>query len=158
VFRDVIEARRAMEARLYLAGIVESSDDAIVGQTLDGRIASWNKGAQRLFGYSAAEILGEPLALLVPADHPDELPGITERIRRGESIDHFETQRVRKDGTRLDVSLTGGGGASARRVLVDDNEDAATSLTACCGCWGTKCAWRTTGRRPCRRWRRSGRG
>jgi PAS domain S-box-containing protein len=106
VFRDVSEARRAMEARLYLAAIVESSDDAIMGQTLDGRIASWNRGAERLYGYTAAEIVGQPLALLVPADHPDELPVITERIARGEYIEHFETQRLRKDGSRVDVSLT----------------------------------------------------
>ena len=106
VFRDVTEARRAVEARLRLAAIVESSDDAIIGQTLDGRIASWNRGAGRLYGYTADEVVGRSLAVLVPPDHPDELPGIMDRIRRGEFIDHFETVRVRKDGTRVDVSLT----------------------------------------------------
>ena len=106
VFRDVTEARRAREASMYLAAIVESSDDAIIGQTLDGHIASWNRGAQRLYGYTPDEAIGKPLSLLMPHDHHDELPGITQKIRRGEAIDHFETQRVRKDGTCVDVSLT----------------------------------------------------
>ncbi|HJT75579.1 MAG TPA: PAS domain S-box protein, partial [Gemmataceae bacterium] len=106
VFRDVTEARRAVEARLYLAAIVESSDDAIIGHTLDGRIVSWNRGAERLYGYTAAEVVGRPLALLVPPDHPDEVPALLERVRGGEYIEHFETVRVRKDGRRVDVSLT----------------------------------------------------
>jgi PAS domain S-box-containing protein len=106
VFRDVTETRRAVEARLYLAAIVESSDDAIIGQTLDERIASWNRGAERLYGYTAEEIVGKPLSLLVPSDHPDELPTIMERIKRGEFIEHYETERLRKDGSRVDVSLT----------------------------------------------------
>ena len=106
VFRDVTEARRARDARLYLAAIVESSDDAIIGQTLDGKIASWNRGAERLYGYKADEVIGKPLALLVPDDHQDELPEFTARIRCGEDIDHFETERIRKDGARVSVSLT----------------------------------------------------
>jgi PAS domain S-box-containing protein len=106
VFRDVSEVRRAVEARLHLAAIVESSDDAIISKDLEGTIVSWNKGAERLYGYKAAEIVGKPLALLVPAEHPNELPGLMERLRRGERIEHFETVRVRKDGTRVNVSLT----------------------------------------------------
>ncbi len=106
VFRDVTESRRATEARLRLAAIVESSDDAIVGHSLDGVVTSWNRGAERIYGYTAAEIVGQPLALLVPPDHPDELPDILERVRRGEAIEHFETERVRKDGSRIFVSLT----------------------------------------------------
>ncbi len=106
VFRDVTEVRRAKAASQYLAAIVQSSDDAIISQTLDGRIASWNKGAERLYGYAAEEIVGQPLSALVPADLPDELPFMMESIRRGECIEHFETERVRKDGTRVDVSLT----------------------------------------------------
>jgi PAS domain S-box-containing protein len=106
VFRDVTEARRAVEARLHLAAIVESSDDAIISQTLDGKIASWNRGAERLYGYPADEVLGKSLAILVPPEHPDELPALIERLRRGESVDHYETLRLRKDGTRVHVSLT----------------------------------------------------
>jgi PAS domain S-box-containing protein len=106
VFRDVTEARRVMAARQYLAAIVESSDDAIIGMTLDGRIASWNRGAERLYGYTAVEAIGKSLSLLVPANHPDEVSAIVESVRRGEHIEHFETQRVRKDGSRFDVSLT----------------------------------------------------
>jgi PAS domain S-box-containing protein len=106
VFRDVTEMRRAVETRLRLAAIVESSDDAIIGETLDGKISSWNKGAQRLYGYSADEAIGQPLSMLIPRDHPDELPNLMERIARAESIEHFETQRVRKDGSLVDVALT----------------------------------------------------
>jgi PAS domain S-box-containing protein len=106
VFRDVTEARRANEARQYLAAIVESSDDAIIGKDLAGRITSWNRGAERLYGYTAQEIVGQPLATLVPPDHFDELPMIMERIKQGEFIEHYETVRMRKDGTRVDVSLT----------------------------------------------------
>jgi PAS domain S-box-containing protein len=106
VFRDVTEARRAAEARQHLAAIVESSDDAIIGQTLDGRITSWNRGAKRLYGYTADEVIGKPLSILAPPDHADEIPTITERIRRGETVEHFEAQRVRKDGSRMEVSLT----------------------------------------------------
>jgi len=106
VFRDVSESRRAMEVRSYLAAIVDSSDDAIIGHTLDGQIASWNRGAERIYGYTAEETVGKPLSLLVPPDHPDEQPTILGRLARGESIEHFETKRVRKDGSRVDVSLT----------------------------------------------------
>jgi PAS domain S-box-containing protein len=106
VFRDVSEARRAMEARSHLAAIVDSSDDAIIGQSPDGIIQSWNRGAERLYGYKAAEIVGKSLSVLVPDDHPEELPQIMERLRRGETIEHLETERIRKDGRRVDVSLT----------------------------------------------------
>jgi PAS domain S-box-containing protein len=106
IFRDVTEARRAVEARLRLSAIVESSDDAIISKNLDGIIVSWNKAAERLYGYTAEEVVGKPIALLVPPDQPDELPGIMARLRRGERIEHFETVRVCKDGRRLDVSLT----------------------------------------------------
>lgn len=90
----------------YLAAIVESSDDAIIGKTIDGIIVSWNTGAQRLYGYAAEEVIGQPIALLLPRDRPNELPDIMGRLRLGERIDHYETQRVRKDGTRIHVSVT----------------------------------------------------
>jgi PAS domain S-box-containing protein len=106
VFRDVTETRRAMEARLRLAAIVESSEDAIISKNLDGIILSWNEGAERLFGYTSEEMVGRPLSMLVPPDYPDDLPAIMARLRRGERIDHYETVRMRKDGSRVDVSLT----------------------------------------------------
>ena len=106
VFRDITERRRAEAVRTRLAAIVESSDDAIISKDLDGIITSWNQGAERIYGYTAAEVIGQPIALLIPPDLPDDLPGIMARLRRGERIDHYETQRVTKDGTRLDVSLT----------------------------------------------------
>jgi PAS domain S-box-containing protein len=90
----------------WLAAIVQSSDDAIVGKTLDGVITSWNPAAERLFGYSAAEALGRPVAMLIPTDRPDEEQSILARLSRGERIDHFETVRRRKDGTLVEVSVT----------------------------------------------------
>jgi PAS domain S-box-containing protein len=97
---------RAGEALLWLASIVESSDDAIIGMTLEGTILNWNSGAERIYGYTAAEVEGRPVSILVPPDRSDEMPQILERIRRGERVDHYETVRVRKDGGRIDVSLT----------------------------------------------------
>jgi PAS domain S-box-containing protein len=106
VFRDVTEARRAMEARMHLAAIVESSDDAIIGESLEGLIVSWNRGAERLYGYSRDEIVGRPLSILVPPEQTDELPSIMRQVAGGQHIQHFETVRVRKDGSRVAVSLT----------------------------------------------------
>jgi PAS domain S-box-containing protein len=90
----------------YLAAIVDSSDDAIIGKTLDGTIISWNAGAERIYGYRAEEVIGRPISILVPADHPNELPAILERLGKGERIDHFQTVRVHKDGKRISVSVT----------------------------------------------------
>ncbi|HTX36873.1 MAG TPA: ATP-binding protein [Bryobacteraceae bacterium] len=105
--REAAEAvRRAERNASLLASIVESSDDAIVSKNLEGIIMSWNQGAERLFGYTAAEVVGKSINILIPPDHIEEEPGILARIRRGERVDHFETIRVRKDGSRLHVSLT----------------------------------------------------
>jgi PAS domain S-box-containing protein/excisionase family DNA binding protein len=102
-----IDARPRREAAaLRLAAIVESSDDAIIGKTLDGIIVDWNPGAERIYGYSADEVVGRSISRLIPDNRPDELPAIMERLRRGEHIDHFETERVGKDGRRLNVSVT----------------------------------------------------
>ena len=103
---DITQRRQAEEARLQLAAIVESSDDAIISETLDGTIASWNLGAERIYGYSAAEVKGRPISLLVPPQVLDEVPAMLDRIRQGERIEHFETVRTRKDGAQIDVSLT----------------------------------------------------
>jgi PAS domain S-box-containing protein len=89
-----------------LAAIVDSSDDAIVSKNLDGVVTSWNRGAERIFGYLAEEMIGQPITRVIPADRQNEEPAILERLRRGERIDHFETVRVRKDGSTVDVSLT----------------------------------------------------
>jgi PAS domain S-box-containing protein len=106
VFRDITERKRAEEDRARLAAIVESSDDAIVSKTLDGVIRSWNRGAERLFGYTAQEAVGQPITLIIPPERVDEERTILARLRRGERVDHFETVRVAKDGRRLDISLT----------------------------------------------------
>jgi len=96
----------AEQAAQQLAAIVESSDDAIISKSLDGIIMTWNRGAERIFGYKAEEVAGKPVTILIPPDRMDEEPGILARIRRGERIDHYETVRRRKDGTLLNVSLT----------------------------------------------------
>lgn len=103
----VVGERRRAEAQLArVAAIVESSDDAIIGTTLDGVITHWNAGAERLYGYPAREAVGRPIALIVPPELPDELPAILGRIRRGQHVDHYETVRVRRDGRRIEVSVT----------------------------------------------------
>ncbi len=90
----------------YFASIFESSDDAIITKDLNGIILSWNPGAQRIFGYTEAEIIGKPVTTLIPKDHYDEEPKILARIRAGDKIDHYETVRKRKDGTLVNISLT----------------------------------------------------
>src|SRR5262245_35505343 len=89
-----------------LAAIVESSDDAIVGKTLDGQIRTWNAGAERIFGYTAEEAIGKPITMLMPPDRIHEEATIVATLRRGERIDHYETERVRKDGERVHISLS----------------------------------------------------
>jgi PAS domain S-box-containing protein len=103
---DITARKQAERANAHLAAIVEGSADAIVSKDLSGIITSWNGGAERLFGYTAAEALGRSVTMLIPPDRVDEEPGILARIGRGERIDHYETIRRRKDGTLLDVSLT----------------------------------------------------
>lgn len=99
-------ARRGEVANAELAAIVQSSDDAIVSKDLEGIIRSWNAGAERMFGYTKTEIVGRSITLLIPPERPDEESNILARLRRGEKIDHFETVRIRKDGQRIDVSVT----------------------------------------------------
>lgn len=105
-FRDITERKQAEEVRLRLAAVVESSDDAIVTKSLDGIIRTWNKAAERMFGYTAEEVIGQSIAILIPYDREDEESKILERLRNGEHIKHYETMRKRKDGTIVDVSLT----------------------------------------------------
>jgi PAS domain S-box-containing protein len=106
IARDVTERKQAARAALQLASIVASSDDAIISKDLDGVITTWNQGAERIYGYTAAEAVGRPVTLLIPPERLDEEPGILARIRRGERIEHYETVRRRKDGGLFDVSLT----------------------------------------------------
>ncbi len=93
-------------ASAFLAAVIENSDDAIITKDLNGVITSWNKSAERLFGYTEQEAVGRPILILIPPNRQVEEPLILDRIRRGERVDHFETVRVRKDGTLIDVSLT----------------------------------------------------
>jgi PAS domain S-box-containing protein len=103
---DITEHKRAEEAKAHLAAIVESSDDAIISKSLQGIIKSWNKGAENLFGYTAAEAVGKSITMLIPPQRLDEEPKILESIKRGERVDHYETVRRHKDGTDIDISLT----------------------------------------------------
>jgi len=104
--RDITERKRMEETRSQLSAIVESSDDAIMGKTLDGIITNWNEGAEKVYGYTADEVVGRPVSILIPPDLINELPSILNRLRTGESINHYETVRLRKDGQRINVSLT----------------------------------------------------
>ena len=94
------------EAIIWLAAIVESSEDAIIGKTLEGKIRTWNAAAERLFGYSAAEALGRNISMLIPPDLKDEEVFIIDRIKRGERIEPYQTARLRKDGRRIEISLS----------------------------------------------------
>ena len=103
---DIEQASEAKSAAQRLAAIVESSEDAIVAKDLNGIITNWNQGAVRLFGYTADEVIGKPITILIPVDRINEEPAILARIRRGERVDHYETIRRRKDGSLVDISLT----------------------------------------------------
>src|SRR5579863_269269 len=96
----------ASETQARLAAIVESSDDAIVGKDLNGNITSWNRAAERIFGYRPDEVLGKPVSILAAPGRHDEMPVILSRIRGGHRVEHFETRRRRKDGQIIDVDLT----------------------------------------------------
>jgi PAS domain S-box-containing protein len=128
-----------LDAATWLAAIVESSDDAMTGKTLDGVITSWNSAAERLYGYRAGEILGRNVSVLIPPDRPDELAPILERVANGGHVEKYETQRLRKDGTIVDVSITISPirdatntivGASTVARDVSDRNRAATELLA----------------------------
>src|SRR5258708_38107495 len=96
----------AEDQTALLASIVDSSEDAITAKTTDGIVTSWNRGAERVYGYSAEEILGKPVAVLIPPDRPDDMDGILAKVRNGERVEHYETVRLRKDGKLIDISLT----------------------------------------------------
>jgi len=104
--RDITEQKKAEAESSLLAAIVENSDDAIIGKSLDGTILSWNAGAQKIYGYSAIEAVGRSISILVPPDQIDDLELILEKIKQGKPVFHYETHRMRKDGTQIQVSLT----------------------------------------------------
>src|SRR5260370_3770894 len=106
LIRDMTERKRSEELVSHLAAIVETSDDAIVGKSLDGTILSWNSGAERLYGYTAEEVFGRPLALLVPPDRTDEFARIMKGLRRGQRFARLETTRLHKDGHPIEISVT----------------------------------------------------
>lgn len=103
---DITARKQKEEESARLAAIVESSEDAILSKTLEGTILSWNRGAERLYNYTAEEVIGRPVSLLAPPEQQGEILRILERLRRGERIEHYETVRQKKDGTRVSISLT----------------------------------------------------
>jgi PAS domain S-box-containing protein len=100
------ERRRAEESRSLLAAIVTSSEDAIISTTLDGMVLSWNRGAEQVYGYSALEMISQPISILIPRDRPNEMVGVYEKFKQGQQAERYETVRVRKDGQYVTVSLT----------------------------------------------------
>ena len=104
--RDISERKRNQEVRDRLASIVDYSNDAIIGKTMDGAIVAWNKGAERLYGYTAEEVLGQSISILSPPNRPDDLPEVMKRLGNGEGIEHEETVRRRKDGLLIDVAIS----------------------------------------------------
>src|SRR3989442_5787906 len=118
VAHDISERQQSDELRARLAAIVDSSDDAIVSKTLDGVVTSWNRGAENLFGYTAAEAIGQHIFLIIPEDRRVEEEGVLTRLRRGERIDHFETVRRTKDGRQVHISLTVSPVRDARGTLI----------------------------------------
>ena len=106
VVKSIAERRHAEDVRWQLASIVESSDDAIVGNTLDGIVFTWNAGAERMYGYTAQEIKGRSVSMLSAPDRADDVPEILSKVQRGERLVQYETVRLTKDGRRIDVSLT----------------------------------------------------
>ena len=118
VMRDITRRKQSEVAAAHLAAIVDSSDDAIVGKDLSGIVTSWNSGAENIFGYLAREMVGQSIARLIPSDRQQEEKEILERIRRGESVRHFDTVRLHKDGHSLDVSVTVSPIKNAEGVIV----------------------------------------
>src|ERR1051326_3372376 len=106
IFRDITERRQSELAKAYLAAIVASSTDAVIGKTLDGIIRSWNQGAEAIFGYTRDEAVGRPITIIIPPERYGEEQEIISKLKRAQRIDHFETVRVRKDGSRVLISLT----------------------------------------------------
>ena len=130
VARDISERQQSGELRAWLAAIVDSSDDAIVSKTLEGVITSWNRGAERLFGYTAAEAIGRHISLIIPERRLAEEDGVLARLRRGERIDHFETVRQAKDGREVHISLTVSPVIDAKGTVIGASKSHATSPSA----------------------------
>ena len=101
---DITTQKAAERAKSRLAAIVTSSEDGIIGKTLDGIVTDWNQGAQRIFGYTAEEMIGQTIGILLPSGQEDEMLKILERLKRGERIERYDTHRRRKDGAIIDVS------------------------------------------------------
>jgi PAS domain S-box-containing protein len=133
VARDITERRKWEEIAARLAAIVESATDAVIGQDLDGVIQSWNPAAERMFGYSATEVVGRNIRILIPSEQEEEEQRILERIRRGERVEPCETVRRRKDGTLLHVWLTTSPVKDSRAVVIGASKVARDLAWTRCG-------------------------
>lgn len=152
--RDLTDRKKAEADLKRMAAIIESSDDAIVGKALDGTIATWNQGAERLFGYTAEEATGKPASLIVPPGLDDDAAEILARVSRGERVGHYETSRVSKDGTFIDVSVSASpirdsrgnliGESTIARDITDRKRAEATILATTA--WGSR--WSRKASRP----------
>jgi PAS domain S-box-containing protein len=146
------QENRDETVRSWLTAIVQSSNDAIIGMTFDGTITSWNPAAERLYGYTAGEVVGGPISLLVPPDQPDEVPALLTRVKRGALVAGYETKKLAKGGRLIDVSLTmsrsgaPGGSLSAPPPSPATRPSASGPTRRCGGTtrWSSCCA----GRRP----------
>ncbi|PYP41632.1 MAG: hypothetical protein DMD43_05820, partial [Gemmatimonadetes bacterium] len=135
ITRDITPRKNAEQLAIQYRAMVDSASDAVIGKTLDGVITSWNPAAEQLYGWTRDEAIGQSIAIVVPPEQPDELAGILARLRRGETVDHYETTRIRKDGARVTVSVTvspirdeGGkiiGASSIARDVTERKEDEA---------------------------------
>lgn len=117
-FRDVTGRRMTDMMRHYMEALIAVSSDAIIGKTLDGRVICWNKGAEHLYGYTADEMLGESVSIIIPSERRHEMEKIVQRICQGECVERYETVRLRKDGTQIDVSLTASPIKDAKDILI----------------------------------------
>ena len=145
--REITERVRAEDARLLLAAIVESSEDAVISAKLDGTIETWNRGAERLYGYTSDEVLGHQVGLLVPTDSPNEFLGAFEKLRRGERVEHYEAVRQCKDGSLVDVSVSispikgYGGRVVAASIIARDITDRKQTERAARHDWLSRNCW-----------------
>jgi PAS domain S-box-containing protein len=129
LLQEITERKRAEEGLAHLAAIVESSEDAIIGKSTEGIILSWNSGAERLYGYRKEEVIGRSVSILIPQDLAGELSSFLDQVKRGKPVEHYETSRLRKDGSRIEVSIavspirdSGGGIIGASTITRDITE------------------------------------
>jgi PAS domain S-box-containing protein len=144
---DITDRREAEQAISHLVAVTESSDDAIISKTVERTIMGWDPGAERFYGYSAAEAIGKPIAMLVPTARPDGVPEILARVKGGQRVTNYETIRTRKDGPLADASLTCHRSVTRAAASLEPRRLPATSATVSAG-RTSSATWLTTTRSP----------